>query len=304
MADIRNLDLNLLRALSVLLVERNVTRAAKVLHVTQPTVSGMLARLREIFDDPLFVRTSHGLLPTPRALELEPAVLELIRDAEALVSSDVFDPEQSTATTMFSVNDYMQSAVMVPLLADLRSSAPNMKIGIRNLEVSGLPSMLMRGDIDMAITIPEFADDSLCTQFLYREEYVAVVRASHPIRSSRVSLNRFLSFDHLLVSPADGAFTGPADDALKKLGKSRRVVVSVPSFHVLTEILCEGDFIAFLPGRLYARHTKILRKISAPIEVPGFDVIIVWHPRTNNDPVHQWLRTRLEKLSGDGTVIA
>jgi DNA-binding transcriptional LysR family regulator len=185
MTDIRSLDLNLLRALSVLLVERNVTRAAKILHVTQPTVSGMLARLRDIFDDPLFVRTSHGLLPTPRALEIEPAVLALIRDAEALVSSEEFDPAESTATTMFSVNDYMQSAVMVPLLSDLRSSAPNMKIGIRNLEVSGLSSMLMRGDIDMAITIPEFADDSLRTQFLYREEYVAVVRASPGIAGER-----------------------------------------------------------------------------------------------------------------------
>jgi DNA-binding transcriptional LysR family regulator len=298
MTDIRSLDLNLLRAFSVLLVERNVTRAAKTLHVTQPTVSGMLARLRLIFEDPLFVRTSHGLLPTPRALELEPAVLKLIRDAEALVSSEVFDPASSTTTTIFSVNDYMQSVVMVPLLANLRSSAPNMKIGIRNLEVSGLPSMLMRGDIDMAITIPEFADDSLCTQFLYTEKYVAVVRASHPIRSSRVSLKRFLSFDHLLVSPADGSFTGPADKVLEALGEHRRVAVSVPSFHVLTEILREDDFIAFLPGRLHAKHAKELRTISAPIEVPGFDVIVAWHPRTNKDPAHMWLRTRLDALSG------
>ena len=154
MTDIRKLDLNLLRAFSVLLAERNVSRTAKILHVTQPTVSGMLVRLREIFGDPLFVRTSHGLLPTPRAEELHPALIDLIRDAEALVRSETFDPATSNAKTMFSVNDYMQSVLMVPLLADLRSTAPNMRIGIRNLEVAGLSSMLMQGEIDMAISIP------------------------------------------------------------------------------------------------------------------------------------------------------
>ena len=297
MTDIRKLDLNLLRAFSVLLAERNVSRTAKILHVTQPTVSGMLVRLREIFGDPLFVRTSHGLLPTPRAEELQPALLDLIRDAEALVRSETFDPATSNAKTMFSVNDYMQSVLMVPLLADLRSTAPNMRIGIRNLEVAGLSSMLMQGEIDMAISIPEFSDDNLCSQFLYREEYVAVVRAAHPILSTRVSLKRFLSYDHVLVSPADGSFAGPADDVLQAAGLSRHVAVSVPSFHVLTEVLQEDDFVAFMPKRFFARQSDQLRTIRSPIDVPGFDVILAWHARTSNDPVHNWLRTRLSALA-------
>ena len=293
MADIRNLDLNLLRALSVLLTERNASRAANILHVTQPTVSGMLVRLREIFDDPLFVRTSHGLLPTPRAEELEPAVRNLIRDAELLVRPEVFDPETSEATTIVSVNDYMQSVLMMPLLSDLRKTAPRMRLGIRNLEVAELSPLLMQGAIDMAVSIPAFVDDTLCSELLYREEYVAVVRDTHPIRSSRVSLTRFLSFDHVLVSPADGSFTGPADEVLKGLGESRRVAVSVPSFHVLTEVLKEDDFIAFMPQRLFARHSGGLRAIRSPIDVPGFDVIVAWHRRTGNDPAHAWLRSRL-----------
>ena len=293
MSDIRNLDLNLLRAFSVLLAERNVSRTAKILHVTQPTVSGMLARLRVIFDDPLFVRTQRGLLPTPRAEELEPAILKLVGDAEELVKPNAFDPETSDATTIISVNDYMQSVLIVPMLALLRQQAPNMRVGVRNLEIAELPAMLMRGEIDMAVTIPEFVDSTLCTQFLYREEYVAVVRDQHPIRTKQVSLKKFLSYDHVLVSPSDGSFSGPTDDVLKGLGVSRRVAISVPSFHVLAEVLQEDDFIAFMPKRLFARQTENLRIIKTPIDVPGFDVIAAWHTRTDSEPVHNWIRTKL-----------
>jgi len=293
MSDIRNLDLNLLRAFSVLLAERNVSRTAKILHVTQPTVSGMLARLRVIFDDPLFVRAQRGLLPTPRAEELEPAILKLVSDAEELVKPNAFDPETSDATTIISVNDYMQSVLIVPMLALLRQQAPNMRVGVRNLEIAELPAMLMRGEIDMAVTIPEFVDSTLCTQFLYREEYVAVVRDQHPIRTKQVSLKKFLSCDHVLVSPSDGSFSGPTDDVLKGLGVSRRVAVSVPSFYILTEVLQEDDFIAFMPKRLFARQSENLRIIKTPIDVPGFDVIAAWHTRTDSEPVHNWIRTKL-----------
>ena len=296
MTDIRNLDLNLLRALSVLLEECNVSRTAERLHVTQPTVSGMLSRLRIIFGDPLFVRTQRGLLPTPRAEALAPSLRQLINDATALVNPAEFDPQTSTATLSVSVNDYMQSVLIVPLVAELRRSAPNMKLAIRNLEVAGLTSMLASGKIDVAITIPEFVDSTLRTQFLYREEYVAVVRKKHPIQSRRVSLKRFLDYDHVLVSPSDGSFEGPTDNVLKELGSRRRVALSVPSFFTLTEVLQEDDLIAFMPRRFFTRWSKNLRTITAPIDVPGFDVITAWHPRTDTESAHTWMRQQLSKL--------
>jgi DNA-binding transcriptional LysR family regulator len=296
MADIRNLDLNLLRALSVLLEERNVSRTAERLHVTQPTVSGMLSRLRSIFGDPLFVRTQRGLLPTPRAEALAPALRQLINDATVLVNPAEFDPQTSTATLSVSVNDYMQSVLIVPLVAELRHSAPKMKLAVRNPEVAGLTSMLASGQIDVAVTIPEFVDPSLRTQFLYREEYVAVVREAHPIRSRRVSLKRFLDYDHVLVSPSDGSFEGPTDNVLRELGASRRVALSVPSFFTLTEVLQEDDLIAFMPRRLFTRRSENLRTIAAPFAVPGFDVITAWHPRTDSESAHVWMREQLLKL--------
>ena len=148
----------------------------------------------------------------------------------------------------------------------------------------------------MAITIPEFVDPTLRTQFLYREEYVAVVRKEHPIQSRRVSLKRFLDYDHVLVSPSDGSFEGPTDNVLKELGTRRRVALSVPSFFTLTDVLQEDDLIAFMPRRLFARRSENLRVIKAPVDVPGFDVIAAWHARTDTDSANSWIRNNLVYL--------
>ncbi len=292
-SDIRNLDLNLLIALKVLLEERNVSRAADRLAVTQPTVSGMLARLRLVFDDPLFVRTRHGMIPTPRAEELTPALERLLDDAEKLVEAEVFDPADARTDFRVSANDYMQSTVLVPFAQAIRQEAPGTRLAIRNAEVVNLERMLANGELDLAVTIPEFADPALESQFLYREEYVCAVRQSHPIRSTRMSMKRFLNYDHALVSPTDGRFVGPVDEVLASHGEKRRVALSVPSFHILLQILQTDDVIALVPKRLLTRRPHALRIVQPPIEVPGFDVIAAWHPRSQHDPAHTWFRNRL-----------
>ena len=295
--DIRKLDLNLLVALKVLLEERNVSRAANQLSLTQPTVSGMLARLRIVFDDPLFVRTQHGMVPTPRAEALKAPLERLLSDAGRLVGQQVFDPETQQADFRISANDYLQSTVLVPLVQAMRSESPGARLSIRNQEVTHLERMLAHGELDLAVTTPEFVDQSLQTQFLYREEYVCAVRQSHPIRSSRVSLERFLSFDHVLVSPSEGHFRGPVDDVLDELDVKRRVALSVPSFLILLQILQTDDVIALVPKRLLTRRPHSLRLIRPPIDVPGFDVISAWHSRSDEDPAHLWLRGRLAEVS-------
>lgn len=119
---------------------------------------------------------------------------------------------------------------------------------------------------------------------------------AHPIRSRRVSLKRFLDYDHVMVSPSNGSFEGPTDNVLREPGASRRVALSVPSFFTLTEVLQEDDLIAFMPRRLFARRSKNLRTITAPFAVPGFDVISAWHPRTDSESAHMWMREQLLKL--------
>jgi DNA-binding transcriptional LysR family regulator len=299
--DIRKIDLNLLVAFKVLLDERNVSRAAERLALTQPTVSGMLARLRVLFDDPLFVRTRHGVIPTPRAESLAPALSQLLSDAGNLIAPEQLDPATMATDFRISVNDYMQSTLVVPFVQALRREAPGVRLAVRHLEIEDLSPMLARGEIDLAITIPEFSAPNLKTEFLYREEYVCVVRKSHAIRSPAVSMKRFLAFDHVLVSPASAHFAGPTDEVLAARGFKRRVVLSVPSFLVLLEVLQSDDLIAFIPGRLFEGHRQNLRAIRPPVEVPGFDVIAAWHPRSEHYAAHRWLRNRLAEQARESS---
>jgi len=294
MPNIKKIDLNLLIVLDALLDERNVTRAAMRLGYTQPTISGMLARLRDLLGDPLFVRTQRGLLPTPRAQALAAPLKQLLADSRRIVAPDAFDPTIAEVTFAISSNDYMQHALLVPFVRVLRSEARQIRLAIAPAIIEGLSDALARGQIDLAVTIPDFAMSDLPSRLLYRERYVVAVRAQHPLaRRGAMTVERFCDYDHVLVSPTGGSFEGPTDQALARLKRKRRVRYSVPSFLLLPEILQTDDLVALVPSRLLRENNKRLVVLTPPIEVPGFDVIAVWHPRVDKDFAHRWLRGRL-----------
>jgi len=294
MSDIRKIDLNLLVVLDALLDERNVTRAAVRLGYTQPTVSGMLTRLRDLFGDPLFVRSQRGLLATPRAEALANPLKQLLADSQDLIARDVFDPASAEMTFNISSNDYMQHAVLVPFVNLLRRMATKIRLAIAPAMIEGLSEALARGKIDLAVTIPEFAMSDLPSRLLYRERYVVAVRRQHPLARLKVMTSeQFCSYDHVLVSPTGGSFEGPTDRALARLRLRRKVRYSVPSFLLMPEILQTDDLIALVPSRLLRETDKRLTVLKPPVEVPGFDVIAVWHPRVDKDIAHRWLRDRL-----------
>lgn len=298
MPNIRKIDLNLLVVFDALLDERNVTRAAARLGYTQPTISGMLARLRDLFGDPLFVRAQRGLVPTPRALALAVPLKRLIADSRRLVASDLFDPATAEVTFIISSNDYMQQALLVPFIKALRREGRHIRLAIAPPMIEGLKEALARGQIDLAVTIPEFAMSDLRSRLLYRERYVVVVRREHPLaRRAKMTLERFCSYDHVLVSPTGGSFEGPTDQALALSGLRRKVRYSVPSFLLVPEILQTDDLVALVPSRLLRANRKRLVVLRPPIEVPGFDVIAVWHPSVDKDVAHRWLRTRLAETA-------
>lgn len=157
----KRVDLNLLVVLDALLEDCNVTRAAARLGYTQSTICGMLARLRDLFDDPLFVRTQHGLLPIRRAQLLAAPLRQLLADSRNLVARQDFDPASTEATFTLSANDYMQQAVMVPFLSILRREDKAITLAIVPPMIAGLNEALARGEIDLAVTIPEFATPNL-----------------------------------------------------------------------------------------------------------------------------------------------
>jgi len=298
MHNIKKIDLNLLVVLDALLDERNVTRAAVRLGYTQPTISGMLTRLRDLFGDPLFVRTQRGLLATPRAQALAAPLKQLLADSQRLVARDVFDPASAKATFSISSNDYMQQALLVPLIKVLRDEARHVRIAITPPIIEGLAEALARGQIDLAITIPEFAVSDLRSRLLYREHYVVAVRPQHPLaRRAAMTVERFCNYDHVVVSPTGGSFEGPTDQALARLQLRRKVRYSVPSFLLLPEMLQTDDLVALVPSRLLSENNKRLVVLNPPVDVPGFDVIAVWHPRVDKDIAHRWLRSRLVNIA-------
>jgi DNA-binding transcriptional LysR family regulator len=294
MTNIRRVDLNLLVVLDALLDERNVTRAAARLGYTQSSVSSMLARLRDVFGDPLFVRAQRGLLATPCAEALAAPLKQLLADSHLLFARAAFDPQTAETTFSISSNDYMQHALLTPFIKVLRTEATQIRLAIAPLMIEGLGDALARGQIDLALTIPELAPPDLPSRLLYRERYVVAVRAQHPLaRYASVTVERFCSYDHVLVSPTGGSFEGPTDRALARLRLRRKVRYSVQSFLLIPDILQTDDLIALVPARLLRADDKRLAVLKSPIEVPGFAVIAVWHPRSDKDPAHRWLRSRL-----------
>ncbi|CAM3712918.1 HTH-type transcriptional activator NahR [Pseudomonas reidholzensis] len=291
--DIRHLDLNLLKALDALLDERSVTRAAQRLALTQPAVSGMLNRLRESFDDPLFVRGQRGITPTLRAEQLAIPVKRLLADIEGLLKPSEFDPSTAQLTVTLASTDYALQAVVAPFLAALRLRAPNVRVCVLPVDEQALPAQMERGDVDLALLTPQTVAAGLQSAFLFDEAYVCLLRADHADASGQaISLERFCALDHALVSPSGGAFRGVTDDALARIGRTRRVTLSLSSFLVLPQILMTSDLIAVVPSRL-AQQRDGLRVLQPPIEIPGFSKTLAWHERTERDPAHRWIRALL-----------
>jgi len=295
MRDIRKIDLNLLVALEALLDERSVTRAADRLALTQPTVSAMLARLRKLFGDPLFVRTQRGILPTPRAAALAPILKQWLAEARALVADERFEPATAELTASLSANDYIQSALIVPFIERLRHEAPSTRLAVRCPQFTDIASMLADGELDLCVTTtPDIPSAELPSRTLYEERYVCVVRSAHPLKArAAVTLEQFCRFPHVMVSPTEGRFVGPTDRALAQAGRRRRVVISAPGFLIRPEILQTDDLIAVVPERVLRGRMAGLRTFAPPVPVPGFSVILLWHQRLHNDSAHRWLRELL-----------
>ncbi len=291
--DIKHLDFNLLKTLDALLDERSVTRAAQRLSLTQPAVSGMLTRLRESFDDPLFVRAQRGIVPTLRAQALAGPVKQLLSDIDALLRPQAFEPATATMTLTLASTDYALRAVVVPFLGALRQQAPNIRVAVRPIDYKALDGQMDRGEVDLALITPDNLVPGIHAVTLFEEQYVCVMRAGHPdAKGGALPLERFCALDHVLVSSSGGSFTGVTDSALARIGRARRVVTSVTSFLVLPEILLVSDLIAVVPRRL-ALDQPGLVTMEPPVEVPGFSKTLAWHERSHRDAGHQWVRSLL-----------
>ena len=294
--DTKKLDLNLLQALEALLAERNVTRAAKRLNLSQPALSTQLARLRAMFGDELFVPTSRGVLPTARALDLQQPLREALDRLRGVVDSgNEFDPASSRMTFSLAGSDYMQVAVLLPFLLGLRSEAPRLRTRVLLSDSRTVASELEQGDADVAFLQPELVNGALRSQPLFVERYVCIARRGL-LAPGSMTLDRFLAADHVVVSPRAEGFRGPTDTALEALGRERNVCFAVSSFVFLIEAVSKSDLIAVAPRRLALANADKLDLFDAPLAIPDFAIAMIWHDRTHQHPGHRWLRQRLTEF--------
>jgi DNA-binding transcriptional LysR family regulator len=295
--DTRRLDLNLLVTLEALLSEQNVTKAAARLHLSQPAVSAQLNRLREMFDDPLLIPVQRGMTPTTKAIEL----LEPLRQALDQVRTTVtthrsFDPAKARMTLSVACTDYLQTAVVVPLILELRKKAPGVRIAVRNLDLSQLEAQMTRGDVELALMTTRDAPPSLRARPLFDERYVLIGRRNHPRLRKEITVEEFARLEHVVVSLRGGDFGTPVDDALAALGHKRKVVVSAASFLFVPDIVSQSDFVALVPERLVRHRTDKLRLIEPPFPVEGFSVGMVWHERSHGHSGQRWIRNAIVAL--------
>jgi DNA-binding transcriptional LysR family regulator len=296
--DIRNVDLNLLVALDALLAERSVSRAAVRLHLSQPAASALLARLRELFGDPLLLRSARGMLPTPRALELLGPVRQVLDEIETIVQPRAaFDAASAAHTFTLSASDYVEYALLPKLVDYLEHKAPGVRLEVRPLDLQMVAKQMESGDVDLCITGLQNAASGLHMRPLYTERIVSVVRRNHPGVGAHLTLDKFCSLEHIQVSVSGSGFSTRIDEALAVLGRKRRARLAVPHFLLVPEIVARSDMISALPERLARGYEKKLRIFEPPLEMEAFTVGEIWHERNQRDPAQQWLRDVLLQLA-------
>ncbi|HEX3379859.1 MAG TPA: LysR family transcriptional regulator [Paraburkholderia sp.] len=290
MVNLRRLDLNLLVTLDVLLEEHNVTRAAERLNFSQPSVSVHLAKLRDVFGDPLLLPGPRGMRPTAKAQALREPLREALDALQrAVAPASPFDPAAATHTWRIAATDYAESTIILPMLAGLRAAAPGTRLAIVEAVPPRLARQAEQGDIDIGFHTSEGAPEGLRRRVLFAERYVLVGRSDHPKLKRRPTLAHFCKLEHVIVSPDGGGFFGVTDETLAKVGLARKVVLSVPHFLFMQSVLASTDLVGMLPARL-VRDSDALRMVEPPVEVPGYEMAMLWHERVHRDPAHQWLR--------------
>jgi DNA-binding transcriptional LysR family regulator len=289
-------DLNLLVTLDVLLAEGSVARAAKRLRLSPSAMSRALARLREVTGDPLLVRAGRGLVPTPRALELRQRVGRVVEEAEILLRpTELLDLKNLVRTFTLRNREGFVETFGAALLARVAGEAPSVRL--RFVAKPDRESASLRdGAVDLetgvigGVTGPEVR-----AQALFRDRFVGVMRKNHPLAEGPMTPERYAGGEHILVSRR-GLDGGPVDEALGRLGLTRRIAVTVASFSEALALARGSDLIADVPERYTARLREGMTTVALPFEMPGHTVSMLWHPRLDADPAHRWLRACLRAV--------
>lgn len=290
-------DLNLLITLDVLLAEGGVARAAERLQLSPSAMSRALARLREATGDPLLVRAGRGLVPTPRALELKSRVAQLVQDGEAaLRPTEKLDLEHLSRTFTLRTSDGFVENFGPALVSRVAQSAPGVRLRfLQKVDKDSAP--LRDGAVDLETGVVESSTGpEVRAQLLFRDRYVGVVRAGHALSKGPMSAKRFAAGRH--VSVVRRGAESPIDAALSSLGLQRDVAVVVGGFAAAIALVRESDLVSAVPERHTGNMRSGLYSFPLPLAVEEFAVSLLWHPRSDADLAHQWIRSCVREICG------
>ncbi|HEX4133745.1 MAG TPA: LysR family transcriptional regulator [Bryobacteraceae bacterium] len=288
---LKNLDLKVVAIISDLYTSRSVSATAANLSIRQSTVSMALARLRKHFEDPLFVRTSAGMEPTPRGAEL----IEVLKNAEfylrkALEHRVAFDPANSDRVFRLSSTDIAQLTLLPTLLRRLKRISPFISVTLSTIS-DRTPALLESGDLDLAVGFVHPRGTGFYGQRLFRDRFICALRADHPRVVRTLTVDQMEKEQHVAVSTS-GTGHSIVEETFAANGIRRQIGLRVPTFLGLGPIIANTDLLAILPEQLgtYLAQSGKIRLVPLPVDIPPYFIYQLWHERVMHDPASQWFR--------------
>lgn len=287
-----DIDLNLFVVFDAIYTEGNLTRAGEIIGITQPAVSNSLSRLRNVFDDPLFVRTAEGMVPTPVAQNIVGPIrqaLGLIRSS--VQESEIFNPAASDKRFRISMTDLTQSIVLPFLFGRIKREAPHVSIDCYHVRRRDLNIELASGNLDLAIDIPLTPDPQIKQAPLFSHPHVCVIRKNHSVIKKELTTEQYLGLGHIHISSRRGGL-GHVDLALGKMGKRRHISLRTQHYLATPEMVSKTDLALTVP-RVFADFLVTqypVHYLELPFNVPNLETHLYWHESTEQDQANRWLR--------------
>ncbi len=293
--NLNRIDLNLFAVFDAIYTAGSLTKAADVLCITQPAVSNSLARLREMLNDPLFVRTGHAMTPTPVAQNIiVPARQALALLRKSVQESQTFDPLNAEKAFNFASRDLLEVVILPRLMAKLQNQAPNIRLTNYEIGRSQVVSAMASGTLDFFADASAFTDPHLRKEKVAQDRLVVMARKNHPALKQGLDLPTFLRLGHINVSHRKSG-AGPIDVALDKLGKKRKVVMRGQHFLTVPSAIAKTDLVACLPYHL-AKHYD-LAIYELPFDLPPVEYFLYWHVSADHDSAHRWMRDLIMEVA-------
>lgn len=294
--NLSKVDLNLFIVFDAIYTEANLTRAGQIVGITQPAVSNALARLRETFNDPLFVRTAQGMVPTPMAQN----IIGPVRNALSLLrvsvqESRIFNPQQAAKTYRISMTDLTEAVILPLLFQRLRRLAPTVVIESFLSKRRETTKELAAGRLDFAVDAPLNTDPQVRHVKLMEDRYVCAMRKGHPMAGKdKFALDDYLSLTHIHISSRRNGL-GHVDLALGKMGIQRKIALRSQHYLMASQVLQQTDMVMTVPERFARRHE--LHWFNLPVnDVPAVETHLYWHESTDQDPANRWMREQMIEL--------